>query len=177
MIEELWELQIVCWVSMDFFYPNGDKRIITLKYLSDLFCWLSLQLFMYSSLVVLHHHIEAEAKRLPFLHKYLNTFIEIPMFPSLTGNKSALVQVIPWHQTCNNPLFDLLKSVTPYTRADYRFAHSQWETPLLCNNISHWLCTNLESALISQRHNINLPVDHDFHVRQESWIQYLHRSK
>ena len=32
-------------------------------------------------------------------------------------------------------------------RADSRFAPSQWETALLCNNASHWLDTNLESAL------------------------------
>ena len=29
-------------------------------------------------------------------------------------------------------------------RADYRFAPSQWETALLCNDISHWLGANLE---------------------------------
>ena len=32
-------------------------------------------------------------------------------------------------------------------RTDSRFAPSQWETPLLCNDISHWLGTNLESTL------------------------------
>ena len=32
-------------------------------------------------------------------------------------------------------------------RADSRFAPSQWKTALLCNNISQWLGTNLESAL------------------------------
>ena len=31
--------------------------------------------------------------------------------------------------------------------ADSRFAPSQWETALLCNNVSHWLGANLESAL------------------------------
>ena len=31
-------------------------------------------------------------------------------------------------------------------RADSRFAPSQWETPLLCNDVSHWLGTSLESA-------------------------------
>ena len=31
--------------------------------------------------------------------------------------------------------------------ADSRFAPSQWETALLCNDVSHWLGTNLESAL------------------------------
>ena len=32
-------------------------------------------------------------------------------------------------------------------RADSRFAPSQWVMPLLCNDVSHWLCANLESAL------------------------------
>ena len=32
-------------------------------------------------------------------------------------------------------------------RADSRFAPSQWETALLCNDISHWLGANLESVL------------------------------
>ena len=32
-------------------------------------------------------------------------------------------------------------------RADIRFASSQWETALLCNDVSHWLGVNLESAL------------------------------
>ena len=34
-----------------------------------------------------------------------------------------------------------------YIRADSRFAHSQWETALLCNDVSHWLGASLESAL------------------------------
>ena len=33
------------------------------------------------------------------------------------------------------------------SRADSRFSPSQWETALLCNDISHWLGANLESAL------------------------------
>ena len=32
-------------------------------------------------------------------------------------------------------------------RADSRFAPSQWETPLLCNDVSHWLGASLESVL------------------------------
>ena len=31
--------------------------------------------------------------------------------------------------------------------ADSRFAPSQWETTLLCNDVSYWLCASLESAL------------------------------
>ena len=33
-------------------------------------------------------------------------------------------------------------------RADSWFAPSQWETALLCNDVSHWLGPNLESALM-----------------------------
>ena len=32
-------------------------------------------------------------------------------------------------------------------RADSRFAPSQWETALLCNDVSHWLGAYIESAL------------------------------
>ena len=32
-------------------------------------------------------------------------------------------------------------------RTAYRFVPSHWETALLCNDVSHWLGTNLESAL------------------------------
>ena len=31
--------------------------------------------------------------------------------------------------------------------ADCRFASNQWETALLCNDVSHWLGASLESAL------------------------------
>ena len=34
-----------------------------------------------------------------------------------------------------------------YYRADSRFAPDQWETALLCNDVSHWLGARLESAL------------------------------
>ena len=33
--------------------------------------------------------------------------------------------------------------------ADSRFAPNQWETELLCNDVSHWLGANLQSALFS----------------------------
>ena len=36
---------------------------------------------------------------------------------------------------------------TVYIRVDSRFATSQWEMALLCNDVSHWLVANLESAI------------------------------
>ena len=43
-------------------------------------------------------------------------------------------------------------------RADSRFAPSQWETALLCNDVSHWLGASLESALINTEINEKLPI-------------------
>ena len=50
-------------------------------------------------------------------------------------------------------------SYSPY-RADSRFAPSQWETALLCNDVSHWLITSLESALpyLWSLHPLMLPI-------------------
>ena len=39
-----------------------------------------------------------------------------------------------------------------YSRADSRFAPSQRETALLCNDISHWLGASLESTLRRNSH-------------------------
>ena len=48
------------------------------------------------------------------------------------------------------------------TRADSRFAPSQWETALLCNKVSHWLGTSLESALcIQSEYGIKFMVQND----------------
>ena len=42
------------------------------------------------------------------------------------------------------------------SRADSRFVPSKWETALLCNDVSHWLGANLESALnLSKKHFSN----------------------
>ena len=41
-----------------------------------------------------------------------------------------------------------LRAIWQLVRADSRFAPSQWETALLCNDVSHWLGANLESALL-----------------------------
>ena len=44
---------------------------------------------------------------------------------------------------------------------NFRFAPSQWEMALLCNAFSHWLGTNLESALkyVTSKHDIQAGKD------------------
>ena len=43
-------------------------------------------------------------------------------------------------------------------RVDSRLAPSQWETSLPSHAVSHWLCTNLDSALKHSSHAIQLPI-------------------
>ena len=50
------------------------------------------------------------------------------------------------------PLSNVLIAVDACIRADSRFAPSQWESALLCNNVSHWLAINLESSLHACRY-------------------------
>ena len=61
-----------------------------------------------------------------------------------------LQNTLPPHDSCRHQSvrmhYWILRGVF-YTcyRADSRFAPSQWGTPILCNDVSHWLGTNLES--------------------------------
>ena len=50
-----------------------------------------------------------------------------------------------WFET---PPWSLWRQCNDICRADFRFATSQWETVLLCNDVSHRLDSDLESALI-----------------------------
>ena len=48
-------------------------------------------------------------------------------------------------------------------RVDSRFAPSQWETALLCKDVSHWLGTILEPALgkeLHHAHGISIMINH-----------------
>ena len=56
--------------------------------------------------------------------------------------RSGDIQHKIMHSHCKFLLF-----VTHASRAASRFAPSQWETALLCNDVSHWLGASLESAL------------------------------
>ena len=51
-----------------------------------------------------------------------------------------------YHATMNQAWWS--NKLQLYHRADSRFAPSQWETGLLCNDVSHWLGASLKSALI-----------------------------
>ena len=80
------------------------------------------------------------------------------LFPQFIGC-SELIMIILCLQTDRNaahwwiqlvlPLLEILTYILMWwNRVDSRFAPSQWETALLCNDVSHWLGANLESALM-----------------------------
>ena len=54
-------------------------------------------------------------------------------------------------------------------RADSRFAPSQWELVLLCNDVSHWLGANLVSAL--DKRSILVPKCHTGILKTAYWHQ------
>ena len=66
---------------------------------------------------------------------------------TIEGARYALSQFItPMSpKIFHNNLLKMMENV--YHRADFRFVPSQWETSLQSNAVSHWLGTNLESAL------------------------------
>ena len=64
-------------------------------------------------------------------------------------------------------------------RADSRFAPSQWERTLLCNDVSHWLGANLESSLLVQKWNKTLHFTPFINGKQtqlcESVLGFMHQ--
>ena len=54
-----------------------------------------------------------------------------------------LFQISSNIEPCSHNFFGMMLQY----RADSRFAPNQWETVLLCNDVSHWLGAGLESAL------------------------------
>ena len=59
-------------------------------------------------------------------------------------------------------------------RADSRFAPSQWETALLCNDVSQWLGVNLESALLLW-HCITISPASCKHLCFREWLPTLNQ--
>ena len=62
-----------------------------------------------------------------------------------TGNKISVIQA--WSHTRSHWRSRSYLKVIVNLRADSMFASSQWETALLCNDVSHWLGASLDSAL------------------------------
>ena len=66
--------------------------------------------------------------------------------------------------------YDKMPWYIPYIcRADSRFAPSQWETALLCNDVSHWLSGSLVYALY---HLVQPPA---FNHCMTEWTLFWHR--
>ena len=76
---------------------------------------------------------------------------------------------------CNlNHCYKYIKCIASMFRADSKLGPSQWETALLCNDISHWLGANLESTLMLSvtRGHICLSVQYFDHYLS-NWAVYV----
>ena len=112
------------------------------------------------------HHFEGQVQKTHFQCKMLWGLWEFPaylfsdhQFCSNLSEFSAKLMIwenLSWKfpkvmTSCLlNPLIFVLQGLTGHSmafRADFRFAPSQWEMLILCNDVSHWLGENLESAL------------------------------
>ena len=58
-------------------------------------------------------------------------------------------------------------------RADSRFAPSQWETGLLCNDVSHWLGASLESALNYGSHRWDMGCLYFSNEHSPNWACFI----
>ena len=84
-----------------------------------------------------------------FLNKYANPEKrEVIMRNPIDATELGATTTKDSASSCNK---GLLLQCSPINRADSRFARSQWETVLLCNDVSHWLGASLESALNKPR--------------------------
>ena len=98
------------------------------------------------------------------IYKSLNVFIQGTLLMLLflisphlrPGTNMVILLIFTGHlldealsQACHLHcgVLSFTSSRNTYFRADSRFAPSQWETALLCNDVSHWLGARLASAL------------------------------
>ena len=74
----------------------------------------------------------------------------------IIGNLLAVVVFVPViyplkmtsvNEVCLYCPFICCLQISTHTKSDSRFAPSQWEAVLLCNNVSHWLGASLKSIL------------------------------
>ena len=68
-------------------------------------------------------------------------------------------------QRCVLVIYCVLRFGHSYIRADYRFAPSQRETALLCNDVSHWLGAKLESNMPMMKPGILLLITQQSNVQ------------
>ena len=71
------------------------------------------------------------------LHEYTGCKIRIEIL---------VYKQIPWPQTW---WWRAMETLSSLLSADSRFAPSQWETALLCNDVSRWLGASLESTMLT----------------------------
>ena len=93
--------------------------------------------------------IFASILKISFL-KFCSKFTHLKSQPDLPGDYEPKLThwgLLLMKMECQMLHMSICHSAGLVYRADSRFAPSQWETALLCNDVSHWLGARVESAL------------------------------
>ena len=93
-----------------------------------------------------------KTNQFPFTKFCFKSSVILPPF-CLERDELKLLSAECWPFCCGLNVISsqsgvLSKPPEDMIRPDSRFAPSQWETALLCNDVSHWLGASLESALM-----------------------------
>ena len=101
----------------------------------------------------LWRHCNSGAETGMFHLNLVNTTAANDLAPYVARSSTAISAFLSWLRGNHNYLQcfsvkEWYRMPIHIYRADSRFAPSQWEPALICNDISHWLGTNLESAMI-----------------------------
>ena len=124
------------------------------------------QIFCPRGLVLCNPFVSVVADKIPYFRWIISTITFINMntsFPWSPPCQQMDNGVQPW---VGDVITTKLRMISPYfttiqwfvyvfvdsmtsidIRTDQRFAPSEWETVLLCNDVSHWLGARLESTL------------------------------
>ena len=80
--------------------------------------------------------------------RWFHGVIEI-VVPQFRHSLSAVRGILHSRKLCSFIM------TSDYCRVVFRFEPNQWETGLLCNDVSHWLGANIESALYCNLHTLS----------------------
>ena len=98
----------------------------------------------------------------------ISVYSNSPTVPYVTSSYAASNRRYSWYSITN--IYTQIQTTVPLLwaakyiiqmfiiRANSRFAPGHWQTALLCNDVSHWLSANLESALYNETCRLDVTI-------------------
>ena len=142
--------QLDPWESTSVKFLSNFKHFYSLKWFESVVCEMAA--ILSRPQCVLNTVIRVSAKPSKCISRYTTKAYENNLW--CTKRATYLLRCGPFGKDWNSQRFyhvDIIGKLYLWfiysIMADSKFAPSQWETVLLCNDVSHWLGANLESGL------------------------------